>query len=91
MTVAVHDAVTVAVRLAVAPLSAERARRARRLRWWKEVGAIGIAVLVLIWTLVPVYNIFMVSLESKGDVFTETIFPAQPSLESFWIVITQGY
>ena len=91
MTVAVHDAVTVAVRLAVAPLSAERARRARRLRWWKEVGAIGIAVLVLIWTLVPVYNIFMVSLESKGDVFTETIFPARPSLESFWIVITQGY
>ena len=46
---------------------------------------------MLIWTLVPVYNIFMVSLESKGDVFTETIWPARPSLDSFWIVITQGY
>ena len=46
---------------------------------------------MLIWTLVPVYNIFMVALESKGDVFTDTIWPAQPSAESFWIVITQGY
>jgi multiple sugar transport system permease protein len=91
VTVAVDDAgPAVAVR-AVRLASAERGRRARRLRWWKEAGALGVAVLVLIWTLVPVYNIFMVSLESKGDVFTETIWPARPSLDSFWIVITQGY
>ena len=86
MTVAVNDTVPIA-----RPASRERARRARQLRWWKEAGALGIAALVLIWTLVPVYNIFMVSLESKGDVFTETIWPARPSLDSFWIVITQGY
>ncbi len=89
MTVAVNDATAVAV--TAVPASVARGRRARRLRWWKEAGALGIAVLVLIWTLVPVYNIFMVSLESKGDVFTETIWPARPSLDSFWIVITQGY
>ena len=90
MTVAVDDA-GLAVALAAVPASAQRGRRARRLRWWKEAGALGIAVLVLIWTLVPVYNIFMVSLELKGDVFTETIWPARPSLDSFWIVITQGH
>ena len=89
MTVAVDDATAVAV--TAVPASVARGRRARRLRWWKEAGALGVAVLVLIWTLVPVYNIFMVSLESKGDVFTETIWPARPSVESFWIVITQGY
>jgi multiple sugar transport system permease protein len=89
MTVAVNDATAVAV--TAVPASVARGRRARRLRWWKEAGALGVAVLVLIWTLVPVYNIFMVSLESKGDVFTETIWPARPSVESFWIVITQGY
>jgi len=87
VTVAVDDAAAVAA----VPASSERGRRARRLRWWKEAGALGVAVLVLIWTLVPVYNIFMVSLESKGDVFTETIWPARPSVDSFWIVITQGY
>lgn len=90
MTVAVDDA-GAAVAVAAVPASAERARRARRLRLWKEAGALGIAVLVLIWTLVPVYNIVMVSLESKGDVFTETIWPSEPSAASFWIVITQGY
>jgi multiple sugar transport system permease protein len=89
VTVAVNDATAVAV--TAVPASVARGRRARRLRWWKEAGALGVAVLVLIWTLVPVYNIFMVSLESKGDVFTETIWPARPSLDSFWIVITQGY
>ena len=89
MTVTVDDVASVAV--AAAPSSAARGRSARRLRWWKEAGALGVAVLVLIWTLVPVYNIFMVSLESKGDVFTETIWPARPSVDSFWIVITQGH
>jgi len=89
VTVAVDDATAVAI--AAVPASVARGRSARRLRWWKEAGALGVAVLVLIWTLVPVYNIFMVSLESKGDVFTETIWPARPSVESFWIVITQGY
>jgi multiple sugar transport system permease protein len=89
VTVAVDDATAAAI--AAVPASVARGRSARRLRWWKEAGALGVAVLVLIWTLVPVYNIFMVSLESKGDVFTETIWPARPSVESFWIVITQGY
>jgi multiple sugar transport system permease protein len=90
VTVAVDDATAVAI--AAVPPSAARARSARRrLRWWKEAGALGVAVLVLIWTLVPVYNIFMVALESKGDVFTDTIWPAKPSVDSFWIVITQGY
>ena len=50
-----------------------------------------VGVLLLIWTLIPIYNIVMVSLESKGDVFTNTIWPDDPSLNSFWIVITQGY
>jgi multiple sugar transport system permease protein len=76
---------------AVSPLSAERGRQARRVRRWKSVGAAGIAVLLLIWTLVPIYNIVMVALESKGDVFTNTIWPDQPSFNSFWIVITEGY
>jgi multiple sugar transport system permease protein len=90
VTVAVDDAGP-AVAVAAVPASAVRARRARRLRWWKEAGALGVAVLLLIWTLVPVYNIVMVSLESKGDVFTETIWPSEPSADSFWIVVTQGY
>ena len=91
MSVAVADVHASREGATVSPLSAARGRQARRIRRWKAVGAGGIAVLLLIWTLVPLYNIFMVSLESKGDVFTNTIWPDQPSLGSFWIVITEGY
>ncbi len=91
MSVAVADPGVGAGVLRVSPASAERGRRARRLRRWKSAGAGVVAVLLLIWTLVPFYNIVMVALESKGDVFTNTIWPDQPSLDSFWIVITQGY
>ena len=91
MSVAVADVQAGRQGATVSPLSAARGRQARRIRRWKAVGAGGIAVLLLIWTLVPLYNIFMVSLESKGDVFTNTIWPDQPSLGSFWIVITEGY
>jgi multiple sugar transport system permease protein len=66
-------------------------RNYRRRRIWGEVAALSFAVLLLIWTLTPIYNIIAVSLEPHGDVFTNDVFPKNPSLESFWIVITQGY
>jgi multiple sugar transport system permease protein len=74
-------------------LTAGRASRPnyRNRRRWQEAAALAFAVVVLIWTLVPIYNIVAVSLEAHGDVFTNDIFPSKPSLESFWIVITQGY
>jgi multiple sugar transport system permease protein len=72
--------------------SAKRRRpnyRARRKL--AEAAALAVGIAVLIWTLVPIYNIVIVALEPHGDVFTNDIWPAKPSLESFWIVVTQGY
>ena len=72
--------------------SAERMRRtARRWRFLTNAGAAVISVLILIWTLTPIYNIIMVSLESEGDVAVTHIFPPQPSVESFWVVVTEGH
>lgn len=68
-----------------------RVRRYRRQRMLTEAAALVLAVLILIWTLTPIYNIVAVALESHGDVFTNNIFPAKPSFESFWIVVTEGY
>jgi multiple sugar transport system permease protein len=56
-----------------------------------EAAALGFAVVVVIWTLTPIYNMVAVSLEPHGDVFTNDIWPAKPSLESFWIVVTEGH
>jgi multiple sugar transport system permease protein len=60
-------------------------------RGLSEIGALIVGALILFWTLTPIYNIVNVALESRGDVFTTTIWPANPSVESFWIVFTQGY
>jgi multiple sugar transport system permease protein len=72
--------------------SARRRRPNYRLRRnLGEAAALAVGVAVLIWTLVPIYNIVIVALEPHGDVFTNDIWPSKPSLESFWIVVTQGY
>jgi len=68
-----------------------RRPRYRLRRNLSEAGAMALGFAVLIWTLTPIYNIVMVALEPNGDVFTNDIWPAKPSLESFWIVVTQGY
>jgi len=66
-------------------------RRYRLRRNLTEAAALGLGVVIVIWTLTPIYNMVAVALESHGDVFTNDIWPAKPSLESFWIVVTQGY
>jgi multiple sugar transport system permease protein len=66
-------------------------RAARRRRRLGELAALCFAALLVVWTLVPIYNMVMVSLESHSDVFTDSVWPPHPSLDSFWIVVTQGY
>ena len=66
-------------------------RRYRLRRNLTEAAALGLGVVIVICTLTPIYNMVAVALESHGDVFTNDIWPANPSLESFWIVLTQGY
>jgi multiple sugar transport system permease protein len=68
-----------------------RRRRYRLRRSLGEAAALGLAVILLIWTLTPIYNIVFVSLEPHGDVFTNDVWPAKPSLEGFRVVMTEGY
>ena len=70
---------------------ARRRPNYRRRRKLTEIAAFAFGLVILVWTLTPIYNIVIVALEAHGDVFTNDIFPAKPSLESFWIVVTQGY
>jgi len=80
--------------VSVAALEGRRARpsgRYRLRRKLSQAAAFVLSVLLLIWTLAPIYNIVMVSLQANGDVFTSSIWPTKPSLASFWIVITEGY
>jgi multiple sugar transport system permease protein len=56
-----------------------------------EAGCIGFGVLLLIWSLLPIYNIIAVALSAHDDLFSGAIWPAQPSLHSFGIVFNEGF
>ena len=87
---------TIAADTALAPAATarpgERMRRAaRRWRYASNVGAAILSAVLLVWTLTPIYNIVMVSFEAEGDVFSDHLWPANASANSFWIVVSQGY
>ena len=52
-----------------------------------------LGVVLLIWSLVPVYNMLLIALDrDEGDIeFEGLIWPPDPSLHSFQAVLTQGY
>ncbi|HEX3575871.1 MAG TPA: carbohydrate ABC transporter permease, partial [Rhodopila sp.] len=54
--------------------------------------AVGIlSVVLLIWTLVPLYNMVRVSLQEKEDVFSSSVFPTTASLNSFTTALRESY
>src|SRR5919201_6573119 len=69
-----------------------RARRAVRIRRYvATAGTVALSAVLIVWTLLPIYNMVMISLEPEGDVFTDHIWPRVWSIESFWGVLTQGH
>lgn len=63
----------------------------RAQRYGAETLAIAFGVVIAIWSLLPIYNMWMIALDSHDDVFSGTIWPAHPSLESFRVVVTQDF
>ncbi|HVY17629.1 MAG TPA: carbohydrate ABC transporter permease [Rhodopila sp.] len=48
-------------------------------------------LLILLWTLMPLYNMASVALERKDSVFSGDIWPSDPTLANFWTVLTENY
>ena len=67
-------------------------RRHRRRRVVIEAGSVMLAVILLIWSLIPVYNMFLIALDpEEGEIeFTGNIWPPEPSLDAFGVVLTQA-
>ena len=69
-------------------------RPRRRLRKvLTETASVALGVALLIWSLTPVYNMLLIALDrDEGDIeFEGLIWPPDPSLHSFRVVVTQGY
>ena len=57
-----------------------------------EAASVLLGIVLLVWSLLPVYNMVLIALDPEGDnEFAGYIWPPDPSFESFWAVVTQGY
>jgi len=66
-------------------------RRDRGRRMWAKVASACLGVGLLIWTLLPVYNMLLMALDDDAGEFTGSIWPADPNFESFRSVWTEDY
>jgi multiple sugar transport system permease protein len=83
---------TMAAAARVSSRAASRTRSSvRRRRYLNTVGTAVLSAVIVVWSVAPIYNMVMISLEPEGDVFTDHLWPKIPSVESFWGVLTQGH
>jgi multiple sugar transport system permease protein len=66
-------------------------RSIRRRRALIEAGSVMLGAVLLIWSLLPVYNMLMIALDpEEGEIeFTGNLWPPEPSLDGFIDVVTQ--
>lgn len=79
--------------MSLAPVLQHSARRSqyRLRRALTETGSVMLGVVILIWSLAPVYNMFLIALDpEEGEIeFDGNLWPPEPSLDGFREVITQ--
>ncbi|HKD75249.1 MAG TPA: carbohydrate ABC transporter permease, partial [Ktedonobacterales bacterium] len=68
-----------------------RSRHWRTRRRWARLGGIGLAVLLLFWTLLPIYNMLLIALNSDAPEFSGEIWPDEWDFSSFASVWTEDY
>jgi len=60
-------------------------------RYAVEAACMALGFVILVWSLTPIYNMVIISLDSHDDIFSGSVWPANPSLESFRVVVTEDF
>jgi multiple sugar transport system permease protein len=60
-------------------------------RWMERLALVVVGVLILVWTVVPLYHMVVVSLTPTPEVFTGQLWPQNPTLENYRTVLTQKH
>ncbi len=79
------------VAMTAAAIPGGRARGRRRRQLAGTIAGAAFGIVLLIWTLLPVYNLLLIALDAEGDEFTGSLWPDDPSLASFRVIWTQDY
>src|SRR5579859_4588746 len=70
------------------PLSPWRYRAGRRVG---EAASMLLGVVLIVWSLAPIYNMAVIALSAHSEIFAGSIWPEHPSLNSFVVVFTQSF
>jgi multiple sugar transport system permease protein len=68
-----------------------RRPRYRLHRMLTMAASVTLGVVLVIWTVMPVYNMVLIALDQDGDEYGGNIWPQDPSFESFRVIWTEDY
>jgi multiple sugar transport system permease protein len=77
--------------IALTAMAADYRPRLRRRRRWTKIGTIVLSIALLIWTLLPIYNMALIALSDDGDEFTGLVWPEDWNWDSFRVVFQEDY
>jgi multiple sugar transport system permease protein len=60
-------------------------------RWLVEGLCLALGFVLAVWSITPIYNMWMIALESHDGVFSGSVWPEHPTVQPFIIVVTQGF
>ena len=63
----------------------------RRGRAIDSIGVSLLSAVLLLWSLLPIYNIIRVSMQEKEEVLSTSVFPIAPSPHAFSVVFRQAF
>ena len=69
----------------------DRTTAHRRSRALDRIGVWLLSAVLLLWTLLPIYNIIRVSVQDKEEVLSTSVFPVAPSPHAFEVVFRQTF
>jgi multiple sugar transport system permease protein len=50
-----------------------------------------LGIVLIVWSLAPIYNMVVIALSAHDDIFAGTVWPENPTLNSFYVVVTEGF
>ena len=65
--------------------------RYRLRRYGGEAACLVLGLAVALWSVTPIYNMWMIALSRHDAIFSGALWPEQPTLESFRVVLTEDF
>jgi len=74
-----------------APRQIASAGQYRFRRALSQAVKLAIGFVIAVWSVIPIYNMWVIALDSHDDIFAGNLWPEHASLHSFYVVITENF